>query len=216
MRVGHRVQPRFFWRGRLIDHLAEPSMREIFRHIRPITCPARRRNRMMQATEPLHDMKPHDSAHTVREDAMDGQTTTGRCYCGSSAIALIGPPRFSGLCHCQSCRRWHAAPLTSWCTWQSEHVTLKGDITRFSNNPESTRISCARCGGGLGNQKPRFDVTVIYANTLDQFAFRPTLHVFYAERVMDIADGLLKYADLPVAMGGTGALCEQPSANRIL
>jgi hypothetical protein len=39
--------------------------------------------------------------------------------------------------------------------------------------------------------------------------FASTLHVFCAEAVIAIDDGLPKYADLPEAMGGSGALLSE-------
>ena len=34
--------------------------------------------------------------------------------------------------------------------------------------------------------------------------FKPGLHVHYGEKVLSIADGLTKYADMPADFGGSG------------
>jgi hypothetical protein len=57
---------------------------------------------------------------------------------------------------------------------------------------------------------------VVYPMTLvgSSFAFAPAAHLFYSERVMDVADGLPKFADMPEEYGGTGTLIEEPMQTR--
>jgi hypothetical protein len=56
-------------------------------------------------------------------------------------------------------------------------------------------------------------MTVVYPMTLagaeDPSAFKPSFHIFYDERVMDLADGLPKFAALPPDFGGTGETIEE-------
>jgi hypothetical protein len=55
-------------------------------------------------------------------------------------------------------------------------------------------------------------MTVVYAMTLADsgLVFAPASHIFYSERVMDFADSLPKFADMPERMGGSGKRLEEP------
>lgn len=58
------------------------------------------------------------------------------------------------------------------------------------------------------NLKPALKMTVVYPMTLagaeDPLPFEPSFHIFCGERVMDLADGLLKFLAIPPDFGGTG------------
>jgi hypothetical protein len=56
-------------------------------------------------------------------------------------------------------------------------------------------------------------MTVVYAMTLDGsgFGFAPGFHCYYGEGVLEMADGLPKYADLPSALGGSGRRLDEPA-----
>ena len=49
-----------------------------------------------------------------------------------------------------------------------------------------------------------FDLIDVYAATLPGLAFRPALHINYAETVLRMRDGMPKFKDLPAAFGGSG------------
>jgi len=44
----------------------------------------------------------------------------------------------------------------------------------------------------------------VFAATLPTLAFRPSLHVNYAETVLPLRDGLPKFRDFPSEFGGSG------------
>ena len=56
-------------------------------------------------------------------------------------------------------------------------------------------------------------MTVVYpmilAGAEDPLPFKPSFHIFYDERVMDLADGLPKFVALPPDFGGTGETIEE-------
>lgn len=143
----------------------------------------------------------------------------GSCYCGQVKIEVTGQPAVAGYCHCHSCRKWHAAPINAWAIWPDAAVQItegKQQIRAFDLQGEggpSTRLSCSRCGGAVGNIKPKLSMTVVYAMTLADsgFKFEPTAHIFYAERAMDVHDNLPKFADVPTDFGGSGEMIEEPS-----
>ncbi len=119
-------------------------------------------------------------------------------------------------CHCHSCRKWHSAPLNAWCTWSADSVSISGPIVRSAKNDESHRVSCGQCGGALANIKPGKDQIAVYAMTLADsgLRFEPAFHIFYGERVFDMADGLPKWETIPASFGGDGAEVSEPETTR--
>jgi hypothetical protein len=38
---------------------------------------------------------------------------------------------------------------------------------------------------------------------------KPTMHVQYGSRILDVRDGLPKFSDMPKQIGGTGEMCDE-------
>lgn len=53
-------------------------------------------------------------------------------------------------------------------------------------------------------EHPGMGLTDVYAAILPTLAFKPGLHVFCAETVLHIHDGLPKLKDVPKELGGSG------------
>jgi hypothetical protein len=51
---------------------------------------------------------------------------------------------------------------------------------------------------------PTFGLVDVYAATIPEVAFRPGVHVNYAESVLPMKDGLPKLRDFPAELGGSG------------
>ena len=132
----------------------------------------------------------------------------GSCYCGAVKVTVQGPPAASGYCHCHECRKWHSAPVNAWSIWPSANVSIDGPVITSKVSELSHRVSCSECGGCVANLKPTLGMIVVYPMTLalpaTNFRFTPAMHIFYAERVMDVNDGLPKFADMPEPFGGSG------------
>ncbi|MEM7188193.1 MAG: GFA family protein [Pseudomonadota bacterium] len=139
-------------------------------------------------------------------------TYTGTCYCGAATVTVEGPPLMAGLCHCYSCRKWHAAPINAFAAWPAEKVVITGDVIETDVNPVSVRTSCAKCGSCIANGKPKRGTVVVYPMALagSNVPYKPTLNLFYEERVMDVADGLPKFVNGPKAIGGSGEKVAEP------
>lgn len=132
---------------------------------------------------------------------------TGTCFCGAVAIEVTGAPEVMGYCHCGSCRSWSAGPVNAFTLWKPENVRVTkgaGFVGRFQKTPTSDRQFCTKCGGHLLTNHPTFGLTDVYAATIPSVAFAPALHVNYAERVLQIKDGLPKLRDFPGELGGSG------------
>jgi hypothetical protein len=134
-------------------------------------------------------------------------THTGTCFCGAVAIEVAGAPEEMGYCHCNSCRTYSGAPLAAFTLWKQANVKVtKGAelLGRFAKTDMSHRRFCTKCGGHVMVDHPRLGVTDVRAAIVPTMAFRPTVHLNYAEAVLPIKDGLPKLKDFPAAAGGSG------------
>jgi hypothetical protein len=132
---------------------------------------------------------------------------TGACFCGAVEIEVIGAPEAMGYCHCASCRSWSAGPVNAFTLWKPDNVKVtKGAdlVGRFRKTDNSDRQFCTRCGGHLMTFHPPFGLTDVYAATIPNVAFKPAVHVNYAETVLPMKDGLPKLKDFPKELGGSG------------
>ncbi|QMU57971.1 MAG: GFA family protein [Boseongicola sp.] len=137
----------------------------------------------------------------------------GQCYCGKVHVEVEGDPVFAAYCHCESCRKWHSAPMTALAAWPEDSVKVHGTTTVSDKNDESQRTSCARCGGNVLTTKPGMGWKIVYPLTLSgsDFSYNPAMHTFYDERVVDFNDGLPKFSDVPAEAGGSGVMIDEPS-----
>jgi len=135
------------------------------------------------------------------------QSYDGECFCGAVGFTVKGAPAASGYCHCESCRRWAAAPVNAFTLWKPESVRITrgaSNIGTFHKTDRSLRKWCKLCGGHLFTEHPHWQLIDVYAAVLPQLDFSPGVHVNYHESVLRIQDGLPKFNDLPKDMGGSG------------
>ncbi len=131
----------------------------------------------------------------------------GSCFCGAVVFTVRGEPAGMGYCHCDSCRRWSAAPVNAFTLWKFEalQVTRGADqIGTFSKTPHSHRKWCKTCGGHVFTEHPTMGLIDVYAAVIPEFPFNPAVHVHYQESRLALKDGLPKMKDLPKEMGGSG------------
>ena len=72
--------------------------------------------------------------------------------CGQVQLATRFPSRFCGHCHCESCRRAHAAGFVTWIGFPTEQVrTTHGAelIQAYESSPGTLRTFCRHCGTRL-------------------------------------------------------------------
>ncbi|RJF86666.1 GFA family protein [Oleomonas cavernae] len=133
--------------------------------------------------------------------------STGKCFCGAVEIEVSGAPEVMGYCHCGSCRSWSAGPVNAFTLWKPENVKVtKGaeSVRHFSKTASSDRMYCGTCGGHLMTDHPPLGLIDVYAATIPGLAFKPGVHVNYAETVLPMKDGLPKLKDFPAEFGGSG------------
>ncbi len=132
-------------------------------------------------------------------------TYRGSCFCGDVELTVTGAPAAMGYCHCSSCRAWSAAPVNAFTLWPTGAVkVVKGELAVYNKTERSLRKWCKRCGGHVLTEHPPWQLIDVYAAVLPELKFQPGVHVNYAERVVQIKDGLPKMKDLPSEMGGSG------------
>ena len=137
---------------------------------------------------------------------------TGSCFCGAVIIEASGKPEAMGYCHCESCRSWSAGPVNAFTLWKPENVRVtKGAafLGRFKKTENSDRQFCTRCGGHLMTDHPKLGLTDVYAAVLPSVAFKPGVHVNYAETTLRMKDGLPKLKDFPAEFGGSGTVLHE-------
>lgn len=142
-------------------------------------------------------------------------THIARCFCGAIEISLSGAPEAMGYCHCESCRHWSAGPVNAFSLWPKAAVRIAkgGDqLGSYAKTPASLRRWCMRCGGHVLTEHPAWGLVDVYAAVIEDFDFRPALHVHYQESVLAIRDGLTKLRDLPEPMGWSGIALAECSA----
>jgi hypothetical protein len=101
-------------------------------------------------------------------------------------VELTPPTLFASCCHCETCRRVHAAPFVAWTAVSNERFRLvQGEdlLTPYASSPGVVRAFCRACGVHVsyrGQDAPdRVYVPVALLDGLD----RPLdAHVSYEER----------------------------------
>jgi hypothetical protein len=98
-------------------------------------------------------------------------------------------------------------PLSAFILWKAESVRVTKGVEflgRFNKTGFSDRQFCTKCGGHIMIAHPDLGFTDVKAATIPSLAFKPTVHLNYAETVLPIKDGLLKLKDFPAEAGGSG------------
>lgn len=134
-------------------------------------------------------------------------THTGTCFCGAVAIEVSGVPEQMGYCHCNSCRSYSGGPVSSFTLWKDQNVKVTRGaefVGRFNKSGFSDRQFCTKCGGHIMTGHPGMGFTDVQAAIVPTVAFKPTVHLNYAETVLPIRDGLPKLRDFPAEVGGSG------------
>ena len=133
----------------------------------------------------------------------------GQCFCGAVRIEVRGAPMRMGYCHCADCRAWAAAPVNGFTLWEPSQVTVtqgSEDLATYAKTPGSLRKFCRKCGGHVMSEHPGGPYIDVYSGVLPSLDFQPSFHVFHGESVLDIADDLPRFKDLPEEAGGSGEM----------
>jgi hypothetical protein len=124
---------------------------------------------------------------------------TGHCLCGAVTYAIQGPETWACHCHCDSCRRQTASPVTTFLGIPLARFQWTGAAPKtFASSPGVTRSFCATCGTPMAFQADRYAGEIhLYAATLtNPQDFAPRFHVHHHEHLpwLSIDDDLPRYA----------------------
>jgi hypothetical protein len=130
------------------------------------------------------------------------------CHCGAVRYGVAADPLDAKLCHCPVCRKLHGAPLQWAAIFHKRDVRFSAGIEHLRfynavlNRPQRIlpcKVSCGLCGTPIADEGRNMWLAF---PTLFDFgepprvpnAFKPTCHIFYGTRVIDVADGLPKWS----------------------
>ena len=105
-----------------------------------------------------------------------GQEHIGRCLCATVRFRVTGAPLWTAFCHCESCRRATAAPVTAYAGFAEDNFAFTdGTPTEYVSSPGVLRRFCPRCGTPLTFQGERWpgEVHIFLATLEDPEAFPP-------------------------------------------
>ena len=123
----------------------------------------------------------------------------GHCLCGDVRWETDGAQNWAGYCHCESCRRNCAAPVTAFFGVPNGHWRWIGALPAvYPSSPGVERLFCPRCGTPVAYRTEELpDETHFYAAGLDDpRAYRPEIHYHADEALpwLTIADALPRRA----------------------
>jgi len=131
-----------------------------------------------------------------------------RCHCEAVRYEVRADPVDAKICHCSVCQVLHGAPMQWAAIFLKSEVRLNAGVQhlRFYNSALDRherllpcKVACARCGTLIADEGRNMWLafpTLFDFGTPPQVpeSFRPTCHIFYEMRVMDVDDGLPKWS----------------------
>lgn len=148
------------------------------------------------------------SAFASADDKRFTPKYRARCHCGAVRYEVRADPVDAKICHCKDCQTLHGAPM-QWAvifhksdvrfTEGVEHLNFYNSALDRRERVLPCKVRCARCGTLIADEGRAMWLAF---PTLFDFgappsvpdAFRPTCHIFYGLRVMDMADDLPKWS----------------------
>jgi len=114
------------------------------------------------------------------------------CQCGAITVTTQGPPKGGTYCHCGMCRRSSGAAFAMVAYWAPEMVTFEGELHSYRTSSYLNRYRCATCGCHIYNELriEHANLEAVNAALFGADAAVQTHHIYYADRVVDMHDGL--------------------------
>ena len=131
-----------------------------------------------------------------------------RCRCDVVRYEVCADPVDAKICHCSDCQVLHGAPM-QWAaifnkrdvrfTAGFEHLRFYNSMLDRNERILPCKVACASCGSLIADEGRNMWLafpTLFDFGTPPQVpeAFKPTCHIFYGMRVMEIADELPKWS----------------------
>jgi hypothetical protein len=131
-----------------------------------------------------------------------------RCRCGAVHYEVRADPVDAKLCHCRGCQVLHGAPMQWAAIFHKRDVRLTSgfDALRFFNDEavcserhQPCKLRCGACGTPIADEGRR--MWLAFPALFDfgaprsvPDAFKPSCHIFYGARVVDVDDALPKWS----------------------
>jgi hypothetical protein len=130
------------------------------------------------------------------------------CFCGRVHYEVSADPVDAKLCHCRACQALHGAPMQWAAIFEKNHVRFTAGLDQlcfFNSELGRTerilpcKVSCSHCGTPIADEGRRKWLAfptlfeIVHSTELPE-SFKPTCHIFYAQRVVDVADSLPKWS----------------------
>lgn len=130
-----------------------------------------------------------------------------RCHCGAIRYAVGADPVDAKICHCRTCQVLHGAPM-QWAaifhkgdvrfTAGLEHLRFYNASGREQDRTLPCKVACRLCATPIADEGRNMWLAF---PALFEFgspsripaAFKPSCHIFYATRVIDVEDDLPKW-----------------------
>lgn len=125
------------------------------------------------------------------------------CLCGATTLELHGRPAARANCHCATCREFYASPMLAATAWAADAVQVAGAaLIRFPHPfKQLSKHFCQGCGdvlfgtNRLGMYVVANAIAARSSGGLLAAPLLPEMHLFYRERIIDVADALPKYLE---------------------
>ena len=130
------------------------------------------------------------------------------CHCQAVRYEVSADPVDAKICHCVECQTLHGAPMQWAAIFHKRHVRITHGIDqlRFYNSELHRherilpcKVSCAGCGTLIADEGRR--MWLAFPSLFDfgrppqvPTSFKPTCHIFYGMRVLDMTDELPKWS----------------------
>ena len=130
------------------------------------------------------------------------------CYCKAVQYEVRSDPVDAKICHCLGCQKLHGAPMQWAAIFHKHDVRITHGLehlhfyNRDLNKPERIlpcKVSCALCGTLIADEGR--NMWLAFPSLFDfgdspkvPKKFKPTCHIFYSTRVIDMDDDLPKWS----------------------
>ncbi|ORZ07123.1 Mss4-like protein, partial [Absidia repens] len=128
------------------------------------------------------------------------------CYCGAIEYSVSCEPLDSKICHCHTCQKLHGAPMQWASIFPKDKVLFtKGMDDLIFYNSElkldvhqlPCKLLCRQCHSPIADEGRNmflaFPSLFHFHNNIIPDKFKPTCHIFYKSRSLDMNDDLPKF-----------------------
>ena len=105
--------------------------------------------------------------------------------CGAVRYQAANAPTYTGICHCNDCRRATGGAYVPWFGVSPENLEItKGKIVEHESSPGIKRGFCGKCGTSLTFRGEGWnDIALTIASLDDPNAITPETNVYLSEKL---------------------------------